>query len=117
MCILFIAINQHKDYPLIIAANRDEFHQRPTKSAYFWSERPEILAGQDLQANGTWLGLNSQGDFSALTNIRSALTLNNEAKSRGELVQLALQQPELINQPWLLQHSLNYNPFNLVQNI
>ncbi|WNC73023.1 NRDE family protein [Thalassotalea psychrophila] len=114
MCILFIAINQHKDYPLIITANRDEFHQRPTKSAYFWPSQPEILAGQDLQANGTWLGLNSQGDFSALTNIRSGLTLKAEAKSRGELVQMALQQPDLINQQWLLQHSQNYNPFNLV---
>ena len=114
MCILFIAINQHKDYPLIIAANRDEFHQRPTKSAYFWPAPAEILAGQDLQANGTWLGLNKQGDFSALTNIRSALTLNVDAKSRGELVQLALQQPELINQQWLIQNSQHYNPFNLV---
>lgn len=114
MCILFIAINQHKDYPLIVAANRDEFHQRPTKSAHFWPQQPEILAGQDLKENGTWLGLNSQGDFSALTNIRSALPLNSDAKSRGELVQLSLQNPGLINKQWLVKNSSLYNPFNLV---
>lgn len=54
MCILFIAINQHPEYPVIICANRDEFHQRPTQNMHFWSE-PKILAGKDMQAGG--LGL------------------------------------------------------------
>lgn len=114
MCILFIAIDQHKDYPLVIAANRDEFHPRPTKSAYFWHEQPSILAGQDLQANGTWLGLNQHGDFSALTNIRGVKALNPEARSRGELVKLALQSSEHTNHDWLVANAEHYNPFNLI---
>jgi len=52
MCILFLAINQHPTYPLLICANRDEFHNRPTRSAKFWSDRPELLAGKDLEEGG-----------------------------------------------------------------
>lgn len=119
MCILFIAIDQHKDHPLIIVANRDEFHPRPTKSAHFWSsnsdsEQNNILAGQDLQAGGTWLGVNTQNDFAALTNIRGAINTNKNAKSRGELVTLALDGKNTINRDWLIKHSGEYNPFNLV---
>ena len=55
MCILFIAVEQHPDYPVIICANRDEFHQRPTQNMHWWPEQ-NILAGKDLQAGGTWLG-------------------------------------------------------------
>ncbi|TRX55866.1 NRDE family protein [Thalassomonas sp. M1454] len=113
MCILFIAINQHKDYPLIIGANRDEFHLRPTKSAHFWPGSDKILAGLDLQAGGTWLGVNGKGEFSALTNIRSGKA-EPAAQSRGELVTKALQSPALIDLNWLKQHSNNYNPFNLI---
>ena len=54
MCILFIAVNQHPDYPLIIAANRDEFHARLTQASHFWDEYPGMLAGKDCQAGGTW---------------------------------------------------------------
>lgn len=114
MCILFIAINKHPDYPLVIAANRDEFHVRPTKSLHFWTPQPNILAGQDLQAGGTWLGVNQVGNFAALTNIRNGLSRRDKAKTRGELVPLALQQPERINAQWLLDHCDNYEPFNLI---
>ncbi len=114
MCILFIAIDQHQDHPLVIAANRDEFHVRPTKSAYFWPDHAHMLAGQDLQAGGTWLGINQQGDFAALTNIRDRHYNNPNAKSRGELVSLALQQKQTINEQWLLAHCQDYNPFNLI---
>ena len=114
MCILFIAINQHKDYPVIIAANRDEFHIRPTKSAHFWPGEDKILAGVDLQAGGTWLGLNGLGNFSALTNIRNLKNLNAAAKSRGELVTKALQSSTSLDFNWLKSNSANYNPFNLV---
>ena len=55
MCILFIAIEQHPKYPLIICANRDEFHQRPTQAMHVWQQSKK-LAGKDLQAGGTWLG-------------------------------------------------------------
>lgn len=86
MCILFIAIKQHPDYPLIIAANRDEFHQRPTAKSRFWDDYPDVLAGRDLQANGTWMGINKNGRISALTNVRDPQKIMPDATSRGELV-------------------------------
>ena len=54
MCLIAFALGQHPDYPLVVAANRDEFHQRPTAAMDWWPE-PNILAGRDLQAGGTWL--------------------------------------------------------------
>ena len=86
MCILFIAVNQHPKYPLIIAANRDEFHQRPTQSSRFWLEHKNLLGGRDLAAGGTWMGVTRNGGIAALTNIRDPKRQNDQAKSRGELV-------------------------------
>ena len=114
MCILFTAINQHPDYPLIICANRDEYYSRPTQAASFWSDNPSIFAGRDLQAGGTWLGINLQGQFAALTNIRTGTSEPDKKKSRGELVVKALQQNETVNQQWLIEHRFDYNPFNLI---
>ena len=86
MCILFIANNQRDDFPLIIAANRDEFYARPTAPSHFWKSHPELLAGQDLQADGTWMGVTKQGRIAALTNIRDPRNNRDDAISRGELV-------------------------------
>ncbi len=113
MCILFLAINQHSDYPVIICANRDEFYARPTRAAQFWSEQPELLAGKDLQAGGSWLGINSKGYFAAITNIRTGIKQPQHKKSRGELVTKALQFDTPINAEWLIKHSDQYSPFNL----
>ncbi len=113
MCILFIAINQHPKYPWVIAANRDEFHQRPTQALHFWPSQ-KFYAGKDLQAGGTWLGVNEAGDFAALTNIRTMEYQREDAQSRGELVTLALQKDSPINLAWLQDHGRNYNPFNLL---
>ncbi|WDE10738.1 NRDE family protein [Thalassomonas haliotis] len=97
MCILFFALKQHPNYPVIICANRDEFHQRPTRQMFRW-QQPDILAGQDLQAGGSWLGLTANGDFSALTNYRQGQTggksKGDEQKSRGNLVLTALTELE-----------------------
>ena len=89
MCILFIAVEQHPEYPLIIAANRDEFHARLTSPSHFWAEG--FLAGKDEQAGGTWMGLSKNGRFAALTNIRAPSRERFDAKTRGELVVQALQ--------------------------
>lgn len=86
MCILFIAVNQHPLYPLIIAANRDEFHARPTQAAHFWENDNNILAGKDLTAGGTWMGINTKGAIAALTNIRAPGKERENAITRGELV-------------------------------
>ncbi|MDD9851710.1 MAG: NRDE family protein [Gammaproteobacteria bacterium] len=89
MCILLFALHRHPDFPLIIAANRDEFYQRPAARARFWREHPHLLAGRDLRAGGTWLGVTRGGRFAAVTNYRDAGAAGNKTDampSRGFLV-------------------------------
>lgn len=117
MCILFFAIKQHPQYPVIICANRDEFHQRPTQAMHWWPEEDNhksILAGKDLQANGTWLGLNKQGRFSALTNFRQPQLFDKNKQSRGDLVVQALAQNDNKMTELLEESAHHYNGFNLV---
>lgn len=85
MCLLFIANNIHKDYKLILAANRDEFYDRPALSAGFWENYPDVLAGKDLKAGGTWLGITKQGRIAAITNYRDMKNIKPDAPSRGSL--------------------------------
>jgi uncharacterized protein with NRDE domain len=113
MCILFIAVKQHPDYPVIICANRDEFHQRPTQNMHWWTE-PNILAGKDLQAGGTWLGLNTEGNFAALTNFRRPESFDKNKRSRGELVVRALGNNTLKTKQYFTDKAIKYNDFNLV---
>lgn len=116
MCILFIAVNQHPEYPLIIAANRDEFHQRPTLASHFWPEHTQLLAGKDKTAGGTWMGINTNGRISALTNIRAPGKERESAVSRGELAINYLTQ-EVTQSDYLkiLEAShLDYNGYNLL---
>lgn len=86
MCILFIANQIRADYPLIIAANRDEFHARPTLPAHRWKNEPAIIAGKDQQAGGTWMGISALGYLAALTNIRGFSQSSTHTISRGQLV-------------------------------
>ena len=86
MCLITLAIGQHPDYPLILAANRDEFHARPTKEAHWWPDRPDIVGGRDLQAGGTWLALHRNGRFATVTNFRDAEPPRAGHRSRGHLV-------------------------------
>ena len=76
----------HPEYRLIIAANRDEFYNRPARQLGFWNNTPEILAGKDLRGGGTWLGVTKSGRLSAITNYRDPATLKDDAPSRGELI-------------------------------
>jgi uncharacterized protein with NRDE domain len=85
MCLIVFANNILDDYKLIFAANRDEFYNRPSEQADFWEEYPELLAGKDLQAGGTWMGITKQGRFAAITNFRDLKNHRNEAPSRGNL--------------------------------
>lgn len=86
MCLILIAYNANNDYPLVVAANRDEFFQRDTAAADFWVEAPDVLAGRDLSAGGTWMGVTRQGRFAALTNFREPGVNRLAAPSRGKLV-------------------------------
>lgn len=85
MCLIAVAWQAHADYPLIVLANRDEFYARPAAPARFWEEAPGVLAGRDLSAGGTWLGMTRQGRFAALTNVREPGMPKGE-RSRGLLV-------------------------------
>ena len=85
MCLILIAWQTHPDYPLIVAANRDEFFARPSAAAAFWPEAPEVFAGRDLEAGGTWLGITRKHRFAALTNFREARRPSADAPSRGML--------------------------------
>lgn len=117
MCILFFAINQHPQYPVIICANRDEFHQRPTQMMHWWPNHDKhspILAGKDLQAGGTWLGLNQHKRFSALTNYRQPQLFDKQKRSRGDLVLQALAQNDNKITTLLNKTADHYNGFNLV---
>ena len=86
MCLILMAWQVHPDFPVVIAANRDEFHRRPTAAADWWPDRPSILAGRDLEAHGTWLGISLTGQIAALTNFRDPAQSKPHAPSRGGLV-------------------------------
>ena len=85
MCLILVAWKVHDDFPLVVAANRDEFHARPASSAAFWPDNPGILAGRDMQAKGTWLGVSRGGRFASVTNYRGGRD-PAAAESRGALV-------------------------------
>jgi uncharacterized protein with NRDE domain len=86
MCLIVFAWKLIPQCPLVMAANRDEFFERPTQPASWWEDAPDVYAGRDLQAGGTWLGTDKRGRFAALTNIRNGHAARAEARSRGELV-------------------------------
>jgi uncharacterized protein with NRDE domain len=86
MCLVLIAMDQHPDYSLIVAANRDEFYDRPTAPAEFWADAPTVLAGRDLRAGGTWLGIDRKGRIALVTNYRQGQREDPAPHSRGRLV-------------------------------
>lgn len=115
MCLILVAWRSNPEFPLVVAANRDEFHARPASAAGFWKDRPEILAGRDLQAMGTWMGVSRTGRFAAVTNYRGG-TDASAAESRGALVSRFLVDGE---QPAAYVSNLSsrknsYSGFNLL---
>ena len=91
MCLILFAYKVHPAYPLIVAANRDEFYERPSSPVEFWEDTPQVLAGRDLKEGGTWLGINREGKFAAITNYRDPAAFKPGAPSRGKLVKKFLQ--------------------------
>ena len=85
MCLIVLGWRVHPEFPLIVAANRDEFHARPAAPAAFWEDQPGILAGRDLEARGTWMGASRSRKFAAVTNYRGAKE-PRAVESRGALV-------------------------------
>ncbi len=116
MCLIFISFHHHPTYKLIVAGNRDEFYNRPTVAAHFWEDRPAVLAGRDLEAGGTWLGVNRTGMISMLTNYRDPKNIDPAAPSRGHLVSGYLEgsAPPLKYLETLQTNGKQYNGFNLI---
>ncbi len=85
MCLILFAYRAHPDYPLVLAANRDEFYDRPSAPAQFWPPSGTILGGRDLSAGGTWLAVSKVGKLAAVTNFRDAKR-DPAPRSRGHLV-------------------------------
>lgn len=115
MCLIVFAWRPNHELPLIVAANRDEFYERPTRPLGRWPDAPDIVAGRDLQAGGTWLGFGAAGRFAALTNIRVPGKPNG-ARSRGELPERYLRG-QLTPQAYLTEltgHLEHYAGFNLL---
>lgn len=85
MCLLIFAHRVAPGYPLLVAANRDEFHARPTAAAQFWAQHPKLFAGRDEEQGGTWMGVTTDGRFAAITNYRDPARTAPAPRSRGEL--------------------------------
>lgn len=115
MCLILFATDVHPNFPLVLAANRDEFHARPTAPLHPWPDLP-ILAGRDLRSNGTWLGVRPPDRWAALTNVRTASQPAASVRFRGLLVSDFLQSSDT---PRSFAHHLvdeaeKYDGFNLL---
>ena len=116
MCLVLLLHDAHPQYRLILAANRDEFYDRPTSAAAFWTDTPTVLAGRDLRAGGSWLGIDRRGRFAAVTNYRQGQREAAASRSRGFLVSEFLTgntEPEAYLDRVAREAAL-YNGFNLL---
>jgi len=115
MCLILLAWQVPGRHALVVAANRDEFHARPSAPATFWEDQPAILAGRDLEARGTWMGISRGGRFAAVTNYRGG-TEPRAAQSRGALVTGFLSGSETAGAyiESVTAKSGSYSGFNLI---
>lgn len=115
MCLIAFSLGQHPDYPLVVAANRDEFFRRPTAAMDWWqgAEQPPLLAGRDLLSGGTWLAVSRDGRIAAVTNVREG-TAEPGRLSRGELPLQALRLPGAELEKQLMHRQDDYSGFNLI---
>ena len=86
MCLIVFAWQAHPDYPLVLAANRDEYFSRPTLALDYWDDLPDVLGGRDLEKGGSWCATHTDGRWAAVTNFRDGTAPGSAAPSRGELV-------------------------------
>lgn len=116
MCLIAFAWNVHPAYPLLLVANRDEFHARAAAPLAWWRDRPAILAGRDLQESGAWLGLSRHGRVAAVTNVRGPDAALTRPRSRGALVADFLDDAPSAEafSTALASHAQDYGGFNLL---
>jgi uncharacterized protein with NRDE domain len=86
MCLILFAFQANADYPLVVAANRDEAYVRPSAAAAFWHDHHQVYGGRDLEMGGAWMGITTRGRFAAVTNFRDGPAKSGAPRSRGELV-------------------------------
>jgi uncharacterized protein with NRDE domain len=117
MCLVALAIDQSRRFPLVVAANRDEFFARPAARLAWWSPRPDaasVLGGRDLESGGTWMGLTAAGRLALLTNLRGGLLNDPAAPSRGGIVTEWLCAQEPAHKFWMRTALSGHNGFNLI---
>jgi uncharacterized protein with NRDE domain len=117
MCLIAIALDRHPRFPLVIAANRDEFLQRPAVALDWWqpaADAAPLLGGRDLQAGGTWMGLSARGRLAMLTNVRDLSRHRSAAPSRGAIVPGWLATRQSASDFWHTAAAHGHNPFNLI---
>ncbi|HVI56995.1 MAG TPA: NRDE family protein [Luteibacter sp.] len=115
MCLIAFAWHVHPRWRLVLVGNRDEFHARPTAPLAPWDEAPDIVAGRDLEAGGTWAGVAPHGRVSVITNVRD-MTADHSGLSRGLLVAdyLGSNVPARSHAIELMSSAKGYRPFNLL---
>ena len=131
MCLAIVALDAHPRYALVVAANRDEYHARAAQPAHWWrgeeglqiraaasaaSAGVQILAGRDLEAGGTWLGVTRSGRWAFVTNVRKGVERDPHAPSRGVLVPRVLRDPRDVHTALAdaIENAKHYNGFNLM---
>ena len=116
MCLIVLAWKARADLPLVVAANRDEWRERAAEPLHPWPDHPQIHAGRDLEAGGTWMGFTPSGRFAAITNFRDPADRKSTAPSRGALVTEFLGGNETPRQylESVAQRASFYNGFNLI---
>jgi uncharacterized protein with NRDE domain len=117
LCLIGLALDAHPRFALVIAANRDEYFGRPAAGLDWWQPGPDapwLLAGRDLSAGGTWMGLSSQGRLAMLTNVRDPARHRADAPSRGALVPAWLDSAAPAEALWPALSGRQCNPYNLI---
>ncbi|MCP5150068.1 MAG: NRDE family protein [Ectothiorhodospiraceae bacterium] len=117
MCLIFVQHRVRAELPLVVVANRDERHARPSLGLHRWDDAPHIVAGRDVEGGGTWLGVSARGRFAAVTNFREPMLARSPtAPSRGALVH-AFLDATVDTASWLdsvADEGRRYNGFNLL---
>ena len=117
MCLVALALDQSRRFPLVLASNRDEYFKRPTARLDWWTPQPgdpAVLGGRDLESGGTWLGLTAQGRLALVTNVRGGLAVDPAAPTRGRIVTDWLAARETTGDFWMRTALAGHNGFNLI---
>jgi uncharacterized protein with NRDE domain len=114
MCLVLFAFQPDSSTPLVVAANRDEFYARPAESAHLWPQSPHLLAGKDLSAGGTWLGMSARRRFATVTNFAEDAPGEEAPLSRGALVEGFLNSDQTAHDFAHQIHGNRYRGYNLL---